>query len=209
MKTLFLNPNSSDEITATIRRHVARGGWPAQCWAVAKVDGAPRIIGSAADNALAEAALAAALPTLGAGFERIVTMSSIDTGLAIAKRQFGAAAFGFTRSVLARHARLGQRLQIVTFDREMTAIYEAAFDATGHGEVVDGWSVIDCNPSTIAARPQVALPDLRERCERMGRGRPIFVVGAVGLELAASLRAKGMTQVIDPVADLLAWIAAE
>lgn len=80
MKTLFLNPNSSEEITATLRRHIGRCGWPADRWEVAKVDDAPRIIGTASQNAEAEAALERALPALSNGFDRVVMMSSVDTG---------------------------------------------------------------------------------------------------------------------------------
>ena len=205
-RTLFLNPNSSREITATLRRHIARGGWPSGCWAAAEVEAAPRIIGSAADNARAEAALACALPGLSEGFDRVVAMSSVDTGYEIVRERFGDAAHGFTRSVLALHRKRGHRLDIVTFDRGMTALYEAAFEATGHAGTIDGWQVIDLAPAVIAAQPEIALDALRERCEGFGWRQPVFVVGVVGIGLAAGLRDAGMRQVIDPVADLLAWL---
>ena len=35
---------------------------------------------------------------------------------------------------------------------------------------------------------------------------PIFVVGAFGLELAGRLRGGRFTTLIDPLADLLAWL---
>lgn len=41
MRTLFLNPNSSEEITSTLRHQVERCGWPADRWEVLKVDEAP------------------------------------------------------------------------------------------------------------------------------------------------------------------------
>ena len=210
MRTLFLNPNSSDRITATLRRHIRRGGWPADRWAVTKVAKGPGIIGSAQQNAEAEAALARALPQLSAGFDRVVTMSSVDTGYEIARRRFGAAAHGFTRSVLGQHCRLGQRLQVVTFDAEMTSLYEHAFEATGFCSVVADWRVIDMKPALVAGRPQAALDELRQVCRGLAGASAtrIFVVGAVGLDLAASLRQEGMATVIDPVQDLLAWLAA-
>lgn len=210
MKTLFLNPNSSDEITATLRRHIGRGGWPTDRWEVAKVEGAPRIIGSAEQNAEAEEKLAGVLATLSAGFDRVVMMSSVDTGYDIARRQFGAAAHGFTRSVLGQHWRHDQRLHVVTFDKDMTSLYEHAFEATGYGSVVAGWSVIDVKPTAVAARPQAALDELRQVCRGIGgvSAPRTFVVGAVGLDLAVSLRQEGLTRVIDPVHDLLAWLDA-
>lgn len=208
MRTLFLNPNSSDKITATLRRHIARRGWPPDRWNVAKVGGAPRIIGSAAQNAEAEAALEQALPAASEGFDRVVMMSSLDTGYEIARRRFGDAAFGFTRSVLAQQHRLGRRLQIVTFDNDMTSLYEAAFAATGHSAVVAGWTVVDLKPTTVAAQPTLALEDLRAVCRRLAQtpSDAIFVAGAVGLELVMQLRRDGVDGLVDPVSDLLAWL---
>lgn len=208
MKTLFLNPNSSDEITATLRRHIARCGWPAERWDVAKVEGSPRIIGSATQNAEAEAALKPALPAASAGFDRVVMMSSVDTGYEIARRRFGDAAFGFTRSVLAQQRRLGRQLQVVTFDKDMTPLYEAAFAATGNGAVVAGWTVIDLKPVAVAMDAARALEELRAICRRLSPTSPnaIFVVGAVGLELVMQLRRDSVEGLVDPVADLLAWL---
>ena len=210
MKTLFLNPNSSDQITATLRSHIGRCGWPADRWEVRKVESAPKIIGSLAQNAQAEAALASELPRMDDGFDRIVMMSSLDTGYEISRKTFGDAAFGFTRSVLAQHRRLDHRLQIVTFDKDMTSLYERAFEAAGHSAVVDNWSVLDLMPTAVAARPHVALHELRSLCQRLKKAspQPIFVVGAVGLELAAALWHEGMHGLINPVSDLLDWLGS-
>ena len=208
MKTLFLNPNSSEEITATLRRHIGRGGWPVNWWEVAKVDDAPRIIGSASQNAEAEAAVERALPALSNGFDRVVMMSSVDTGYDTARRRFGDQAYGFTRSVLAQHHRLGQQLQIVTFDKAMTALYESTVEAAGHRAVVAGWTVIDRVPSAVAAQPSLALEELHTVCGDLAKTswHPIFVVGAVGLALTEELRSNGMTGLVDPVSDLLRWL---
>ncbi|WP_221220705.1 aspartate/glutamate racemase family protein [Variovorax sp. Sphag1AA] len=208
MRTLFLNPNSSDQITATLRRHISRCGWPVEQWDVAKVEGAPRIIGSATDNEQAAQALDRSLQSLCAGFDRVVMMSSVDTGYDIARRHLRDAAFGFTRSVLAQRARLGQKLQVITFDADMTALYEQAFEATGHAAVVSNWEVLDTTPSDVARNPNAALERVRGLCSELSFAseHPIFVVGAVGLDLAASLRQDGMERLIDPVSDLLAWL---
>lgn len=208
MRTLFLNPNGSDEITATLRRHIRRCGGPSGHWDVAKVQDAPRIIGSAVENTQARAALDRTFPSMSEGYDRVVMMSSVDTGIDIARRHLGDAAFGFTRSVLSHRARAGQQLQVVTFDADMRALYEEAFAATGHRSVVGAWEVLALKPSDVAACPDAALEVLRELCRSLAAASDhgIFVVGAVGLELASTLRAEGMHSVIDPVADLLAWL---
>lgn len=210
MRTLFLNPNSSAEITSTLRRHVERCGWPADRWEILKVDDAPRIIGSVSQNAEAEAAVERALPVLSRGFDRVVMMSSLDTGYHIARQRLGDEAYGFTRSVFSQHRRLGRQLQIITFDKSMTSLYESAIDATGHRMVVAGWTVVDLEPAAIAAQPSLALEKLRTACRDLASTsiHPIFVVGAVGLALTEELRRVGMTGLVDPVSDLLAWLGS-
>jgi Asp/Glu/hydantoin racemase len=137
-------------------------------------------------------------------------MSSVDTGYDIAQRCFGDEAYGFTRSVLAQHRRLGQQLQIVTFDKAMTALYESTVEATGHRAVVAGWTVVDRVPAAVAAQPSLALEELHTVCRDLARTsmHPIFVVGTVGLALTEELRRHGMEGLIDPVSDLLGWLGS-
>jgi hypothetical protein len=57
-----------------------------------------------------------------------------------ARHRFGDQAFGSTRGVPAQHRRLGEPLQIITFDKAMTPFYESAFEASGHSAIVDSWT---------------------------------------------------------------------
>ncbi len=210
MNTLFLNPNSSADITATLRRHIAACGWPAERWSVLCVDSAPRIIASAAQNETAQRAAAPMLAEARQKFDRVVLMSSLDTGYETARRLFGDRAYGFTRSVLRERERRGQRLQVVTFDPSMTALYRHALASAGADRLVSRWSVIDQAPADVAAGPHAALHRLRDVCRRSADASadPIFVIGAVALELARTLREEGLHEIIDPVADLLAWLGS-
>lgn len=103
---------------------------------------------------------------------------------------------------------LGNRLQVVTFDKNMTALYEHAFDATGCRAVVAGWMVVDVMPAKVAKRPAVAVDELQSVCRRLSKTStdPIFVVGAVGLALTERMREDGFLGLVDPVSDLLAWL---
>jgi Asp/Glu/hydantoin racemase len=208
MRTLFLNPNSSDSITAMLSRRIGNGGWTAGRWAVKKTEGAPEIIGSLRQNLDAEAAVAHQLAGLSDGFDRVVMMSSLDTGYEVARQRFGDAAFGFTRSVLAHQRRLGHRLQVVTFDRGMTDLYKEVFEASGQSEIVHAWTVLDLNPAEVAARPEAAINALQDACSQRtaASDQHLFIVGIVGIELAAQLHRSGVPGIVDPLADLLSWL---
>ena len=208
MRTLFLNPNSSDAITATLRRQISAQGLPPETYEVRQLDGAPRIIGSTQDNASAQALLEARFKELTEGFARLVMMSSLDTGYETACRLGGIEVLGFTRSVLARHRGLGQRLQAITFDASMTSLYRALFEAPEQAGVMQSIAVLPRAPGEVAGDRGVVLETLRTMCEELAAASnaPIFIVGAVGLELGETLREQGFAQVIDPVADLIAHL---
>ena len=208
MRTLFLNPNSSEAITNILRRQIAAQGLPLADYDVRQLDGAPRIIGSAADNALAQVLLEERFTTLTNGFQRLVMMSSLDTGFEAACRLGGIEVHGFTRSVLAQHRRLGQQLQAITFDASMTSLYRALFESGAHKGVVQSITALPLAPGDVAGAREAALAALRTLCRQLMQASPVpvFIVGAVGLELGEVLRQEGFGQVIDPVADLVAHL---
>lgn len=208
MRTLFLNPNSSEAITDTLMRQIAAQGLDPASYEVCQLKGAPKIIGSAQENAMAVALLEEQFKTLTSGFSRLVMMSSLDTGFEAARRLGGIEVQGFTRSVLARHRHLQQRLQTITFDTSMTSLYRALFQAAEHQGVVQSISVVPLAPGDVMHRRNAVLESLRKTCQKLAEScpEPIFIVGAVGLDLGQVLRQEGLTQVIDPIADLVAHL---
>lgn len=210
MKTLFLNPNGSDAVTAQLRDAIRRAGGLRQQWEVRKLAGAPEIIASADDNARATALLQRSLPALAQEFGRLVLMSSLDTGYELAAQLAPGRAFGFTRGVLALHRRRGSALQAVTFGAGMRGLYAELF-AQEEG-AVKRHDVFDAGPHALAGSgasdSEGALASLCDRLHARS-GAPVFLVGAVLLPLADRLRAAQRPWIIDPVADLLAFLRTD
>lgn len=210
MKTLFLNPNASVATTATLRRFIERAGWPAGIWQACRLEGAPELIGSVEDNLRAEQVLAERLPALAAGADRVVLMSSLDTGFAIARRKLACPVFGFTRGVLAHRHAQGQRLQALTFGHAMASSYEEIFCAGAHAGVVESHTTLEVGPHAAVAGRERTFAAVQETCERLAgtSPSPIFLVGVIGLDMAVELRSRGLP-LIDPVADLLRWLEGQ
>lgn len=207
MRTLFLNPNSSNRITAVFRQHIDARVKQKVDYQVKLVDGAPPIIASADDNARASHLLQERFEDLSIGFSRVVLMSSLDTGFDCLHGTTEIEVCGFTRSVLAWHRSRGQRLQAITFDDSMTPLYQRLFAADGNDGVVHSITAVEISPLDVAGSQKAALLLLQSLCQRLARTStdPIFIVGAVGLELAECLRSEHR-QVIDPVDDMLAYL---
>lgn len=208
MKTLFLNPNSSDAITKTLSQQIATqnlilGSYEVQCLA-----GAPRIIGSLHDEDQSKALLEKHFKKLTNGFTRLVMMSSLDTGFETARQIGGIDVYGFTRSVIAWHRSQMQQLQVITFDPSMTPFYQALFSIEENKGVVLNTTVIDFSPAAVADARVEILDLLRRICQQLTdtSSMPIFIVGAVGLDLGEALRQEGFKQVIDPVVSLISHL---
>lgn len=208
MKTLFLNPNSSDAITEILRRQVAAQGWLPDSYDVRCLAGAPQIIGSLHDEVQSEALLEKHYQELTQGFSRLVMMSSLDTGFETARRLGGIDVYGFTRSVMAWHRSQSQQLQVITFDPSMTPLYQALFSIEQNKGVVSNTRVMAFPPAAVAKARVVVLDLLRSTCQQLAdtSSAPIFIVGAVGLDLGETLRQEGFTQIINPIASLIAHL---
>lgn len=208
MKTLFLNPNSSDAITQTLRRQISAQGWLPGSYDVRCLAGAPQIIGSLHDEFQSQALLEKHFEELTHGFTRLVMMSSLDTGFETARRLGGIDVYGFTRSVIAWHRSQAQQLQVITFDPSMTPLYQALFSIEENKNVVLNTTVIAFAPAAVADAGVAVLDLLRGTCQQLAdaSSAPIFIVGAVGLDLGEALRQEGFKQVIDPVASLIAHL---
>ncbi len=212
MKTLFLNPNSSERVTDTLRAAILAAGETKGEWQVRRSPGAPDVISSTKDDRIAEAAVAAQLPSLAQEFDRIVLMSSLDTGYVMARQMLGGRVLGFTRSVLAWQQQLGQRVQAITFGEEMSPLYDAVFADRVIEGVVQTHAVCASSPLALAhADVDRSALELAAVCERVyaGSGAPVFVVGAAVLPLAARVREEGRPWILDPIADLLAFMSAQ
>ncbi|MES2633269.1 MAG: aspartate/glutamate racemase family protein [Pseudomonadota bacterium] len=212
MKTLFLNPNSSERVTAALHTAISRAGGVEGHWETRLLSGGPNVISSAADNRIAEQAVAAQLPALADEFDRIVLMSSLDTGYAVARQMLGSRVFGFTRSALAWQRLQGRRLQAITFGQEMAPLYETIFCDGEAAGVVQAHEVCPSSPLTLAlADDERSVRELATVCERVyaASRTPVFVIGAVVLELATRVREQGRPWIIDPVADLLALLSTQ
>lgn len=205
MKTLFLNPNSNDEITNVMRRQISAQVLPSAKYDIQNIKDAPNIICSAQDDAIAQELLSRNFRDITSGFTRLVLMSSIDTGYQLACSINSIEVHGFTRSILARYKHLGKGLRAITFDPSMTFLYREIFESHPYLGVVQSINVLPLAPSAVANDKHHVLNTLNDLCWKLSQtsNTPIFIVGAVGLQFGEELRREGLNLVIDPISDLI------
>lgn len=206
MTTLFLLPNDNPPLARRFHERIESAGGVPGGWAVECTPCAPQVIASPEDDRRAAAAAAAHLRTQGARWSRVVLMSSVDTGYDEVQAQAGIEAFGFTRCVLGWHRSQGRTLEVVTFGRAMTARYERIFRE--HEGVVQGHAVLDVSPAALASSSPAEVAAVARLCDvrHEASGAPVFLVGALALDLADRLRSDSRGWIVDPVADALAFL---
>jgi len=208
MRTVFLNPNSNAQLARRFEERIeAAGGVPGD-WAVRCVPQAPHVITSPAEDRAAATATLNSVCAQGQAFDRVVLMSSVDTGYQEIRRLPGLHVFGFTRSVLGWHRAMGTRLQVVTFGIAMSAQYESIFRDEGNESVVQGHTVIEVSPAHLADGASSVSTEVASVCDlrHAASGTPVFLVGALALDLSDRLRGDSRCWIVDPIADLLAFL---
>src|SRR5699024_8653510 len=89
---------------------------------------APTVISSDEENLASETLLLASIPPLLDDYDKVVLMSSVDTGFEVLAPLAPDVVVGFTRAVLLHHIHQAQPLQLITFDPAMTPLYQKIID---------------------------------------------------------------------------------
>jgi len=208
MRILFLNPNSSEAITKSFAQAIAQHIQPQCRFEVRRTPEAPTVISSDEENLASETLLLASIPPLLDDYDKVVLMSSVDTGFEVLAPLAPDVVVGFTRAVLLHHIHQAQPLQLITFDPAMTPLYQKIIDELHASPLITNHEVLAIAPNAVANQEAQTLQQLERLCTDMTKRytSPIFIVGAVGLRFADQLRTHHGWPIVDPIHDLLAYL---
>lgn len=209
MRVLFLNPNSSEAITKSFEQAIAQHIQPQCQFEVRRTPDAPTVISSDEENLASETLLLASIPPLLDHYDKVVLMSSVDTGFETLAPLAPDTVVGFTRAVLQHHINQAQPLQLITFDPAMTPLYQRIIDELHAAPpLIMNHEVLAIAPNAVANQEAQTLQQLKRLCTDMTKRytSPIFIVGAVGIRFADQLRTHHGWPIVDPIHDLLAYL---
>jgi len=202
MRILVVNSNTSDIVTEKVARAARATASPGtEILAVTGTFGA-RVIGTRAENAIAEHSTIALAARHVAGCNAVMVAVSYDTGVRGARELLAVPVVGMTEAGLHTACMLGGRIGIVTFGRRVLPLYQEVVAGYGLAGRVAGWRMLE---STAAygrgAHPELdreivaAAADLIER----DYAEVVLLTGAV----MAGVPARLQPQVAVPMVDCL------
>ena len=202
MRILVLNSNTSEVVTgklAPVARAAASPG--TEIVAVTGTSG-PRVIGTRAENALAEASTLALIARHGQDCDAAMIAVSYDTGLRAARELFPIPVVGMTEAGLLTACMLGGRIGIVTFGRRVLPLYQELIAGYGLLGRIAAWRVMESTAAYKAgAHPELdrelvaAANDLVEK----DYAEVIIITGAVMAGVPARLQPQVPVPIVDCV----------
>lgn len=195
MKLLLINGNTSQFVTdACAREARLSAAADTEIAAVTATFGA-RVIGSRAENAIAQHAMLDLAARHQPGCDAVVVAVSLDTGLAALREVMPVPVVGMTEAALLTACMLGARIGVVTIGRRTPPIYREVVDSYGLASRVAAIEALDVTTAQFA-RPQEMADALCAAAESMVKNAGADCVVLAGAALA------GMQRMLQPRIDV-------
>ncbi len=203
MKLLLINPNTTQAVTEAVlvaARTVARPG--TELHAVTGRFG-PAVIGSRAENALAQHSVLQLVAEHAGGCDGVVLAVSLDTGLWACRELLHVPVTGMTEAGLLMGCTVGTRIGIVTYGQRMGPLYRELAEGYGLASRLAGIATLAVKPQQTFSEPQrvqdAALEAARRLVESDG-AEVVLLAGAAMAAMAAVLQPQLDVPLLDGVA---------
>jgi allantoin racemase len=212
VKLLLINPNTTQAVTDAVlvaARAAARPG--TELKAVTGQFG-PVVIGSRAENALAQHSVLELAAEHAGGCDAVVLAVSLDTGLWACRELLPVPVIGMTEAGLLLGSNLATRIGIVTYGRRMGPLYRELVEAHGLASRLAGIATLDFAAQQTFSNPQqvqaAVLAAARRLVEQDG-AEAVLLAGAAMAAMAADLQAAIDVPLLDGVACAVALAEAQ
>ena len=211
MKLLLINPNTTQAVTDAVlvaARAAARPGTDLK--AVTGSFG-PVVIGSRAENALAQHSVLELAAVHAGDCDAVVLAVSLDTGLWACRELLRVPVIGMTEAGLLMGCSVGTRIGLITYGRRMGPLYREIAESYGLASRLAGIATLDVTPQQTFSDPQrvhaATLAAARQLIERDG-AEAVLLAGAAMASMAAALQPELDVPLLDGVACAVALAEA-
>ncbi|MBL0730662.1 aspartate/glutamate racemase family protein [Piscinibacter sp. HJYY11] len=211
MKLLLLNPNTTQAVTDAVlvaARAVARPG--TELKAVTGRFG-PVVIGSRAENALAQHSVLQLAAEHAHDCDAVVLAVSLDTGLWACRELLKVPVTGMTEAGLLAGCSVATRIGLITYGRRMGPLYREIAEGYGLASRLAGIATLDLTPQQTFSEPQAVrdavLTAARQLVQHEG-AEAVLLAGAAMAAMAADLQPEVDVPLLDGVACAVALAEA-
>ncbi|MGC3985092.1 MAG: aspartate/glutamate racemase family protein [Pseudorhodoferax sp.] len=202
MKLLLVNPNLTQAVTDAVL--AAARGRAAPGTELVAVTGrfGPAVIGSRAENALAQHGVLELVAQHAPGCDAVVLGVSLDTALWACRELLDVPVVGMTEAGLLCGATVATRIGLLTNGARMGPLYRELVQSYGLGERLAGVETLALTPQQMVGAPQDAqdavLTAARTLVERDG-AEAVLLAGAAMASMAEALQPRLPVPLLDGV----------
>jgi allantoin racemase len=211
MKLLLINPNTTQSVTDAVLATARASAQPGTELKAVTGDFGPEVIGSRAENAVAQHGVLSLLAEHALGCDAVVLAVSLDTGLWACRELLDVPVIGMTEAGLFMGCTLAPRMGVLTYGRRMGPLYRELVESYGLAARVVGIATLDVTPQQTFSEPQVVqqavLAATRQLVERDGAEAVLFS-GAALASMAAYLQPQMDVPLLDGIACAVALAQA-
>ena len=211
MKLLLINPNTTQAVTDAVLAAARASVQPGTELKAVTGEFGPVVIGSRAENAIAQHGVLSLLAEHAPGCDAVVLAVSLDTGLWACRELVQMPVIGMTEAGLLMGCTLATRIGLLTYGKRMGPMYRELAESYGLGTRVAGIATLDVTPQQTFSEPQVVqqavLAAARQLVERDG-AEAVLLAGAALACMAALLQPQIEVPLLDGIACAVALAQA-
>ncbi|HVR53736.1 MAG TPA: aspartate/glutamate racemase family protein, partial [Pseudorhodoferax sp.] len=205
MKILLVNPNLTQAVTDAVLAAARSRAAPGTEFVAVTGRFGPAVIGSRAENALAQHGVLELVAQHAPGCDAVVLGVSLDTALWACRELLDVPVVGMTEAGLLCGATVATRIGLLTNGARMGPLYRALVQSYGLGERLAGVATLSLTPQQMVGSPQDAqdaqeavLEAARTLIERDG-AEAVLLAGAAMASMAEALQPRLPVPLLDGV----------
>jgi len=211
MKLLLINPNRTQAVTDAVLAAARAAARPdTELIAVTGRRG-PAIIGSRAENAIAQQEVLELAAQHARDVDAIVLGVSLDSALWPCRELLDIPVIGMTEAGLLVGATLASRIGVLTYGTRMAPLYRELVEQHGMAARLAGIEALDVTPEQTFATPELVQARVLEGIERLVKrdgAEAVLLAGAAMASMAKPLQSRADVPLLDGVACAVALAEA-
>jgi allantoin racemase len=212
MKLLLVNPNRTQAVTDAVLAAARTAAAPGTELLAVTGDFGPRVIGSRAENALAQHGVLELVARHAPGCDAVVLAVSLDTALWACRELIAQPVIGMTEAGLLMGCNVATRIGVVTYGRRMGPLYRELAESYGLATRLAGIATLDVTPQQTFSDPQQVLDAALAAAQRLVEhdgAEAVLLAGAAMAAMATTLQPALDVPLLDGVACAVALAEAQ
>jgi allantoin racemase len=202
LKLLIINPNLTQAVTDAVLAAARARAKPGTELLAVTGDFGPQVIGSRAENALAQHGVLELVARHAASCDAVVLGVSLDTALWACRELLDIPVIGMTEAGMLCGMTVATRVGVLTYGARMGPLYRELVESYGLGSRLAGVETIDVTPQQTFEEPEVVKAAVLAGARRLVEGdgaEAVLLAGAAMASMADVLQPELPVPLLDGI----------